>query len=1483
MIGSTEFFLYPSIPELPTYWEYFWHQLHFAVPGFYTMTIGILLGIVALLNYRKTKNRDTLVYFGLFITVGYLGLLLGLRSCINNKTIWEILHKYTYWIVLFSSQFGYMVYYIVTLKKSKSLLIFSYINLFVIFWAMYALFTETAYKNEYLEYYFGIYPVAELPIRIWSLFSGLGYILVCIPAYFKLSQEDRKNVNKTILLGLYILPLLLFTNIFSIYGIEFLPLGSYTFIPLMVIAWGYYKSDWMNFKTILLKNGRIFYTSSIFMTVILFGLLFVALFILNPNVSNNLFTKYSYFPLLSFSASVIISILVAASNPNSQKNLYGALAILASSFLQLNLFFFSLKLDPIILQRIEQFIYQFFPLFLMGIYRFSYSFMGVNPGKKKFLFDLVSILCICFAFTPFLMNGYYEYYFGYFSQGGIILKILTLFSFIAFISIFIDFLKLKNKSLNESLIVTSFLFYSLLLIFNIPASLGFELYPLGNFQFIPALMIGYSLSRKGGLIQFKESYKITTSLNLFSGFFIFIFAIIYYNTFDKILDKNQVILYVLFLSIVLFLIFLIISLLITRPILINMQENSEEQYKLQKEIDSSIKSIDNSNREIERINLIQSKINSTLDINYIFDLISDYIVEKFQSNFILLLIQNNKNNTIYVFGFKNKSEELDADLKNYINNYKVSIKDKSSLIARIYNWNKYFEFDKLPNHWGTNKSEQSILSIFNVNKTIVLPIEINQIKYGMLIISKENTNNEENNINFLNNINSILASSLYRSSLYQEAIEAKKYSDDLTEELKIINNVNQTINSNTDLKTIMEKIMHHYQNKFGLDGYAIFSIDNDLAFLKTTNILLDKKTQNESWKNNSFPIEKSFIQHFVKRNKILYIRRIPKFNTGRYDLKVLEPLNLESFIGIPLMVKEEIIGFIFFTKLSRDTINLNKLKVKEISLFTKQITSALQKSFMIQDLQDSNQKNMKVAKELENLNYISKKFNETTELDTLISYLEKFFQENYDYPFFSISLIDKETDTTYLMASNIESKLSDKSKIEILNNVKINLSEKSGGHFLAYEFKKHFNISKINRSKTPENELQVIDLLDVKSMVIFPLLIKNEVIGFLDLMDNKPLIRNKKSIVEIEKFINQFSISIINVELIQNLNTAYKNLKESQEQLIQSEKMAALGQLVSGVAHEINTPLGAIKATIKSLEAGMENVLSKYPNIWEESTKQEWEIIQSILNKSKSSTASLSTKEERTIRRELESKLTSMGIENPEDIADDLVDIGIFNINENLELLFKKENITETIDFICNLAGLQNKTRIIQQAVDKASKIVFALKNYAHFDATDEKQLFSIQEGIETVLTIYENSLKQGIEIEKNYNNSSPIFCFPDELNQIWTNLIHNAIQAMNYSGKITISILKESISRRRTQPKSILSESDLVVTIEDNGPGIPPEIQDRIFDAFFTTKSRGEGSGLGLHITKQIVDKHGGEIDLDTEPGSTKFHVRLPFLTEKN
>jgi len=138
-----------------------------------------------------------------------------------------------------------------------------------------------------------------------------------------------------------------------------------------------------------------------------------------------------------------------------------------------------------------------------------------------------------------------------------------------------------------------------------------------------------------------------------------------------------------------------------------------------------------------------------------------------------------------------------------------------------------------------------------------------------------------------------------------------------------------------------------------------------------------------------------------------------------------------------------------------------------------------------------------------------------------------------------------------------------------------------------------------------------------------------------------------------------------------------------------------------------------------------------------------------------------------------------------------------------------------------------------------------------------------INEGVHTVLVLYQSLLKQGCEVVECFGTLPVTHCYPDELNQVWTNLIHNALHAMQNKGVLTI--------------KTQCEEQNIIVSITDNGSGIPSEVQPKIYDSFFTTKPAGEGSGLGLGICKRIIDKHNGSIDFISEPGRTTFRVVIP------
>ena len=185
-----------------------------------------------------------------------------------------------------------------------------------------------------------------------------------------------------------------------------------------------------------------------------------------------------------------------------------------------------------------------------------------------------------------------------------------------------------------------------------------------------------------------------------------------------------------------------------------------------------------------------------------------------------------------------------------------------------------------------------------------------------------------------------------------------------------------------------------------------------------------------------------------------------------------------------------------------------------------------------------------------------------------------------------------------------------------------------------------------------------------------------------------------------------------------------------------------------------------------------------------------------------------------------------------------------------------------------NLITILNSGKIIKNAAEKASRVIKALKNYVHEDHFEKRTIVDVRSQIEMCLVLYQNKIKLGMEIITEFLTNPFIVGYSDQLNQIWINLINNALYAVQFDGRLII--------------RTFFKDEYLCISFTDNGHGIADEIKSKIFKPFFTTKAAEDGSGLGLDICKKIAEAHKGKIEFTSVPGETCFIVYLNRYLEQ-
>lgn len=338
-----------------------------------------------------------------------------------------------------------------------------------------------------------------------------------------------------------------------------------------------------------------------------------------------------------------------------------------------------------------------------------------------------------------------------------------------------------------------------------------------------------------------------------------------------------------------------------------------------------------------------------------------------------------------------------------------------------------------------------------------------------------------------------------------------------------------------------------------------------------------------------------------------------------------------------------------------------------------------------------------------------------------------------------------------------------------------------------------------------------------------------------------------------------------NKKLIETLD----QLQETQHQLILQEKMASLGKLSAGMAHELNNPASAAQRSAVQLQ----NMFLQWQQaLWELNEfnfkgekLEKVKGLDRLANKKARGGSEIDPLTRSDKEAEIESWLKDQGIEKYWELSSPLVSLGFDHEKlNNLATSFTTDQFTVVINWLGHLYTIHSLLSEINLGTVRIAEIVKALKNYTYMDQAPVQEV-DVHEGLNNTLVILHSKIKGGINVVRDFDENLPLIqAYGSELNQVWTNIIDNAIDAMNGQGELIIQTRNEN--------------AFIVVNVEDNGPGIPDDIQSNIFDPFYTTKPPGEGTGLGLNISQKIiVQKHHGHINLNSRPGKTIFTVMLP------
>lgn len=595
-------------------------------------------------------------------------------------------------------------------------------------------------------------------------------------------------------------------------------------------------------------------------------------------------------------------------------------------------------------------------------------------------------------------------------------------------------------------------------------------------------------------------------------------------------------------------------------------------------------------------------------------------------------------------------------------------------------------------------------------------------------------------------------------------------------------------------------------------------------------------------------LDNALFQFLVDRGEIRAARGVVDFN---------------SWMGVPLIAQERVYGLIIVQSYSTDIsysqadLDLLNFVASQVAATTARWQANAALTAAMKDLALS-------AETLRLVGDIGKDLTGSLDAEAICRTLEKRFSALLPVDVFGVALLSPAGDALDFLYYIEDGVIDEPSSFPLDHPTSL----------AALTFREDRELTVFNETQlaTAPSTSRANDGTPILSAVFRPLIANGRRIGVVTIQSHQANAYHERELEVFRSAASFAAIALANAD-------AYAVAKKAREQaakalddqhqaeahLVHSEKMAALGQLIAGVAHEINTPIGAIKSSGQNISDALDSALLGLPALLDELDKTDRERFSALVERANKPRKMLSTREERAVVRDVTASLEAIGLGQARHYADLLVQLQSYTDLDEMLPLLRHPAVDRVLDIAYGISTISTNAGNINTAVDRVAKIIFALKSFSRFGGVQVWTESDLAAGLETVLTIYQNQIKHGTELVREFQEMPQVRCLPDEINQVWTNLVHNALQAMEYKGTLTIRLRQEG--------------PDALVSVTDTGCGMSPDLQKRIFEPFFTTKATGEGTGLGLDIVRKIVEKHMGKITVESEVGrGTTFTVHLPI-----